>query len=462
MKKRVNKLKISIFVLFVISLLVLGIITGCSKASEIDKLKAEGEQLVCQSSSAQDTAQTDTATPAEDNTEVGVTGKVADEIKKEIPEIADTQKTEENAVNAAKDTTDAEDTTSADAANPDDSTAKESVLEKVYTEGELVKLVPKATDRDNDQVTFKFSSPLNNNGEWQTKEGDEGTYYVTITATDGKSEVAKEVKLVIKAKNKAPIIDINDKLIVKEGDTVLLSPKVTDPEGKDVVVEYSGWMASNSKLTGYEDSGDYKVTIKANDGELTSAKDVAITVQNVNRAPALNNIADIEVYEGDIVTVTAKAIDADKEDKDKITYVYTGASLSADGKWQTKVGDAGTYNVKLTASDGKDKDEASFTVMVKLKNKAPSIKPMADMTGANSITVGKGQTKTITLEPVVSDEDGDKVTVTYDGWMITKTKTVTQDDAGLHTVTISASDGKEEKSINVKIEVNRPPEFIVE
>jgi len=376
-------------------------------------------------------------------------------LKKEIPEIADTQKTDE-------DTTNAEDIADTNAAKTDDTAAKESVLEKVYTEGELVKLVPKATDRDNDQVTFKFSSPLNNNGEWQTKEGDEGTYYVTITATDGKSEVAKEVKLVIKAKNKAPVIDINDKLIVKEGDTVVLSPKVTDPEGKDVVVEYSGWMTTSSKLTGYEDSGDYKVTIKANDGELTSTKDVAVTVQNLNRAPSLNNVPDVEVYEGQLVTVSAKAIDADKEDKDALTYAYTGAPLSADGKWQTKVGDAGTYKVKLSANDGKDSDEKSFNIIVKLKNKAPSIKPMADMTGANSITVGKDQTKTIILEPVVSDEDGDKVTITYDGWMITKTKTVTQNDAGLHTVTISASDGKEEKSISVKIEVNRPPEFIVE
>lgn len=453
MKKRVNMLRISILVLFVISLLVLSILSGCSKISDIDKLKAEGEQLVCQPAPAQDTTQTDTAKPAEDNTEVGVTGKVADEIKKEIPEIAGNQNSDEEA------------TADANAASPDETAAKEpaeSVLEKVYTAGDLVKLVPKATDRDNDQVAFKFSSPLNNNGEWQTKEGDEGTYYVTITASDGKSEVSKEVKVIVLAKNKAPVIDISDKLIVKEGDTVVLSPKVTDPEGKDVVVEYNGWTSANTKLTGYEDSGDYKVTIKASDGELTSTKDVAITVQNVNRVPALNNVADIEVYEGDMVTVSAKAIDADKEDKDAITYAYTGASLSADGKWQTKVGDAGTYKVKLSASDGKDSDEESFTIVVKLKNKAPSIKPMADMTGTNSITVGKGQTKTINLEPSVTDEDGDKVTITYSGWMTSSTKTLTQDDAGLHTVTITASDGKEEKSINVKIEVNRPPEFIVE
>src|SRR3989338_8151177 len=54
------------------------------------------------------------------------------------------------------------------------------------TEGDLIRLSLKAVDPDGDKLTYVYSEPFNDNGLWQTKDGDAGRYLSTITVTDGK------------------------------------------------------------------------------------------------------------------------------------------------------------------------------------------------------------------------------------------------------------------------------------
>ncbi|MGC8929358.1 MAG: putative Ig domain-containing protein [Candidatus Woesearchaeota archaeon] len=65
-------------------------------------------------------------------------------------------------------------------------------------EGELVRVMPKATDPDNDPIAFSFGLPLNSTGEWQTKIGDAGVYYAVVTASDGLLSDSKTVKIIVK------------------------------------------------------------------------------------------------------------------------------------------------------------------------------------------------------------------------------------------------------------------------
>ncbi|MEM3113234.1 MAG: putative Ig domain-containing protein [Candidatus Pacearchaeota archaeon] len=62
------------------------------------------------------------------------------------------------------------------------------ILEKINDiyvfEGQLVKIIPNATDPEGDNITFTYSSPLNALGEWGTSIGDEGVYNVNVSATD--------------------------------------------------------------------------------------------------------------------------------------------------------------------------------------------------------------------------------------------------------------------------------------
>ena len=103
-------------------------------------------------------------------------------------------------------------------------------------------------------------------------------------------ETEKTVRITVNSINKAPVIENFDDLTVDEGQTITLTPDVTDPEGENVTLEYSGWMTSNSKETGFDDAGTYEVTLTVSDGEITSTETITITVNDVNRPPEIGDI----------------------------------------------------------------------------------------------------------------------------------------------------------------------------
>jgi hypothetical protein len=155
----------------------------------------------------------------------------------------------------------------------------------VVFEGQRVTVVPIVTDNEGDKITLTFKEPLDNRGIWDTEPGDAGIYSIEVTASDGMLSSSKNVFIEVLEKNLVPIIDIEDTIIVDEGETIILNPNVTDPDGDDITVTYSGWMTSNTYTTKYDDSGEYIVTITASDGVNTVSKDVKIIVNDVNRPP---------------------------------------------------------------------------------------------------------------------------------------------------------------------------------
>ena len=108
-----------------------------------------------------------------------------------------------------------------------------------------------------------------------------------MTASDGDLEDSRVFDLIVESLNKAPVIDIDD-VTVDEGDTITLDPDVTDPDGDDVTVEYSGFMTSPTKQTDFDDAGEYTVTITASDGINEASVTITVTVNDVNRAPTFD------------------------------------------------------------------------------------------------------------------------------------------------------------------------------
>ena len=154
-------------------------------------------------------------------------------------------------------------------------------------EGDRINLRANATDPDGDEVTITYSDPVGPDGIWQTEVGDAGDYTVTVTASDGVDQVSQEVSISLDIRNRAPVIIIEDDIVINEGETLRLSEWVTisDPDGDEVVVNYSGAMSTSSRFFDYGEAGEYVVTIKASDEELTTTRDVTITVRDVNRPP---------------------------------------------------------------------------------------------------------------------------------------------------------------------------------
>ena len=79
----------------------------------------------------------------------------------------------------------------------------------------------------------------------------------------------------------------NKNIVVEETDTVRIDATATDPDGDKVEITYSGWMTSNSKATGYDDAGTYKVIVTASDGNSESSEEVTVTIKDKNRAPQI-------------------------------------------------------------------------------------------------------------------------------------------------------------------------------
>ena len=331
------------------------------------------------------------------------------------------------------------------------------------TEGDLIKLGLKATDPDGDKLTYVYSKPFNDNGLWQTEDGDAGKYLVKVTVSDGKTDSSADVLVVINPSNKAPIIDCLDDLKVKEGETVELKCNFFDKENDPLVIEYTGWMTSTTYTTNFESAGKHKVFITVSDGFQNVTKTIDIEVDNVDRAPIFDEkIKDVTVVETDIVTLKPKVSDPDG-DTIKLTY---SEPFDNKGVWKTIIGDAGTYPVSVVASDGTLTTKETFTLTVKMLNTAPVMKTIPN------ITVEEGET--VTFKPDVVDREDDTISIKYTGWMTTSTYTTTYEDAypdgcdktgcsETYKVTVTASDGQYEVIQDVYVTVNdnnRPPTFV--
>jgi len=324
-------------------------------------------------------------------------------------------------------------------------------------EGGLVQLDLQATDPDGDPVDYSYNEPLDDLGMWQTELGDAGDYRTTIVASDGESEVSQDIIIRVLSVNKAPVISITGLVTVDEGSVITLTPTVTDADGDDVSVSYSGFMSSASYKTTFNDAGDHTVRITATDGVASTSEEVRVVVRNVNRAPILGGVDDVMVTEGDLVNVNAVAADPDKDE----VIVSFSRLLDSTGQWQTELGDAGTYEVVVTASDGDEISRESFTITVENSNRPPVI------SGVPAV-IEVDETEQIKFEPVVTDPDGDEVTVSYSGFMEVGSYTTTyndgNDDPSEYSVLISATDGINVVTKEVTIKVfnkNRPPVFVV-
>jgi len=326
------------------------------------------------------------------------------------------------------------------------------VPRKEVVEGDKVSFPNlKAVDPDGDPIAYTFTEPLSDKGEWQTADGDVGEHLVTITASDGTNVVSQQILIVVKSKNKPPVIELEEPIETKEGELLELMPDITDPEGDELNVTYSGWMTNSTKEVGFDEGGLHKVIITASDAKSTTSREIIVAVQNVNRGPELAEIPAQTIKEGQKVTLKSSAKDVDN---DNITITYD-FPLNEKGVWETQVGDAGEYEVLVTASDGELTAEQIFTLTVEAVNRPPVIEL------ESPVLVNEGDT--VTLNPTITDKEGDEIRVSYSGWMNTNTKSTTYDDAGNHKVEISARDtAGNEATLEVIIsigEVNRPPIF---
>ncbi|MCC7574188.1 hypothetical protein KO361_01195 [Candidatus Woesearchaeota archaeon] len=329
-------------------------------------------------------------------------------------------------------------------------------------EGELVRIPVQAQDPDGGEVKITFEKPFNQEGLWLTRIGDEGQYLVKVSVTDGLLTTSEHVLIIIDRANRPPVVECPEKIVVQETETVKINCNIYDEDGDPVIVSYEGWMRSSTRDTDYGDEGNYSVLVRARDAENEVTKSMQIIVEKKNRPPVIETINELRVIETETIRVQPKVTDPDGDD---ITLSFS-EPLSADGSWTPDFGDRGTYEVIITASDGKEETTETFKLVVERRNRAPVIKPI------ETITVQESETVKINVQAY--DPDGDDIIISFSGWMNSSEYTTTYDDAhplgcdepgctATYFVTVTASDGVLETNEVVEVRVkdkNRPPEIV--
>lgn len=246
------------------------------------------------------------------------------------------------------------------------------------SEGDTIKIECNIYDVDGDVVIVGYDGWMKTS-TYKTTFGDAGEHTVVVRAKDKDHDSFKEVKVIVKKTNRLPIIDEIEVQSVMEGDKIVISPDVSDPDGDDLTITFSKPLDENGVWEPtYGDRGEYDVTVTVSDGTDEVEQTFKLTVQRLNRAPVLKPISTIKVKEGEKVVIPVQVFDPDGDD---VIISYSGWMDS--DEYQTTYDDAqpkgcdekgcvGTYEVEVTVSDGNLKASQTVKVEVLDVNRPPT------------------------------------------------------------------------------------------
>jgi len=160
------------------------------------------------------------------------------------------------------------------------------------TEGDTIRIKPEISDINRDEIKVTYTLPIDSNGVWVTDYTSAGTYKIVVKASDDELQSTEELTIIVENKNGLPVIENIEDIVIDEGETVRIEPKVTDVD-KDKVITTISEPVGNDGIwqTSYSDHGTYSLTISASDGKGTTSKTVQITIRDINRPPQILDIS---------------------------------------------------------------------------------------------------------------------------------------------------------------------------
>jgi len=365
--KKLNFLNFPLGIKKILILVLVGVflLTGCEQLKELYGIEPSGEEEYIPIEEIKIEEEITELPPMPPEEELPEIEEIIEEIEEELPEeiieIIEEEKPEELVEERPK--------------------GEAKVI--IVKETELVSLKPKARDPDEDELTFTYTTPLDEGGKWQTTYGSAGEYTITITASDGELTATKDVLIIINKKEEAPVIEEavpeEETLEAKEDSKLEFGVKASDLN-KDPLT-YS-WKLDGKEVStkesyaydlGYDSAGQHTVKVIVSDGVKDASKIWAVKVENVNRKPVLEKIADIKVKENGMIVLEPKATDPDN---DKLVFTVDFDKFKKIGgkfEWQTTFDDSGEYTVKVVASDGEDEVSQQIKITVENVNRPPVI-----------------------------------------------------------------------------------------
>ncbi|MBU1704128.1 MAG: hypothetical protein KJ922_02085, partial [Nanoarchaeota archaeon] len=286
----------------------------------------------------------------------------------------------------------------------------------------------------------------------------------------GQTEITQSWDINVEKVDRTALLDKFYDVTLNETETVVLDLPdlekynldhvISEPIGDDGVWE-----------TGYDDAGTYNVTVRIMDGKFKAEKEFKVTVNNVDRAPVISTISDVKLDENQKVTITLAANDPDGDEVEFSTGdIPSGATLEDNVfEWTTDFDTVShdnivdkilhkfhllskNFKVDFYAKSNGLMAKESVVITVKDVNRGPELEDIDD------VTLNEGEM--LEISPNGWDPDGDKVKISYSGWVKEIPYYVDYNSAGDHKVTIKASDDflSVTKEINVHVNnVNQLP-----
>lgn len=244
-------------------------------------------------------------------------------------------------------------------------------------------------------------------------------YQLTAQVTDASGLQAEQTfTITVNNVNRPPAFEVMPSQTGKENSSLTFTVQATDPDKEDAgELEFSATGlpegATFSSSTGdffwtptYEQSGSYQIDFQVTDSFSASENtQVSITIENVNRPPAIEGVGTKTVDENEKLEFILTANDPDNADKGKVRLravtLPTGASFDAGSgqfSWTPTYDQSGRYVIEFEATDPKAASTTE-TVIVEVQNvnRAPEI----DSPGNQSVK----ERETLSFRVTASDPD---------------------------------------------------------
>ena len=304
-----------------------------------------------------------------------------------------------------------------------------------------------------------------------------GTYNLTFSVTeeDG-TPYSVSTTVTVADNNRSPkLVELKNVSIIL-GQSIAFDVEAQDPDPGDVLtleaVEIPQGATFNASAAPAAfswtptEEGSYQASFKVTDAAGASdRRTVYIAVGTQNLPPALGDIGDLTISEGDTLSLTISVSDPENDPVSMFANpIPANAAFNGENNtfsFQPSYAQAGTYNLKFFASDGELTDEKPVTIQVLDVSLPPVI------TVSRAWSVQEGETLEFTVD--VRDASGDKVEVISstlpDGASLVSSSgkffwAPDFEQSGTYSITFIASDGNQTAQQDIVIAVadrNRAP-----
>lgn len=212
-----------------------------------------------------------------------------------------------------------------------------------------------------------------------------GSYVLRLSASDGVAAASDDVTIVVVERNDPPVVAVAGDLTVAIGEAVTLTGGVSDdglPTPARLSASWSvvggpgsvtiadpGALRTTARFAA---PGTYVLRLEANDGAATAAGDLTVVVTAPNAAPVVSAGPDRSITAPGAAVLLGDARDDGQPEPPALTLAWTVTSapgavrLSSPAAARTEMHAtvAGTYVLRLTASDGARQAHDEVTVLV--------------------------------------------------------------------------------------------------